>query len=62
MSVVSPNDRYTLIRARTLAGGFADTPATVHAISWRLPEMMLLILSADGSLAVWDVGSGQLER
>ena len=62
VSVVSPNDRYTLLRARTIAGGFEDTAARVHAISWRLPEAMLLLLSTDGCLTVWDVGSGQLER
>ncbi|KAL5107187.1 WD repeat-containing protein 7 [Taenia crassiceps] len=62
VSVLSPNDKYTLIRARTASGGYANTPATVHAISWRLAEMMLLILAADGSLAVWDIRSGQLER
>eukprot|EP00108_Taenia_solium_P005168 TsM_000329100 transcript=TsM_000329100 gene=TsM_000329100 len=62
VSVLSPNDKYTLIRARTASGGYANTPATVHAISWRLTEMMLLILAADGSLAVWDIRSGQLER
>ncbi|CDI97105.1 fras1 related extracellular matrix protein [Echinococcus multilocularis] len=62
VSVLSPNDKYTLIRARTASGGYANTPATVHAISWRLAEMLLLILAADGSLAVWDIRSGQLER
>lgn len=62
VSVLSPNDKYTIIRARTASGGYANTPATVHAISWRLAEMMLLILAADGSLAVWDIRSGQLER
>ncbi|KAM7532662.1 hypothetical protein Aperf_G00000130728 [Anoplocephala perfoliata] len=62
VSVVSPNKKYTLITARTASGGFANTPGTVHAVSWRLAEMMLMILSTDGSLAIWDLHTGQLER
>nr|CUU97598.1 hypothetical transcript [Hymenolepis microstoma] len=62
VSVISPNSKRTIIVARTASGGFANTPGTVHAVSWRLAEMMLLVLSTDGSLAIWDIHTGQLER
>ncbi|KAM3186618.1 hypothetical protein ACTXT7_003974 [Hymenolepis weldensis] len=62
VSVISPNSKRTLVVARTASGGTANTPGTVHAVSWRLAEMMLLVLSTDGSLAIWDIHTGQLER
>ncbi|VUZ41557.1 unnamed protein product [Hymenolepis diminuta] len=62
VSVISPNSKRTLVVARTASGGSANTSGTVHAVSWRLAEMMLLVLSTDGSLAIWDIHTGQLER
>ncbi|VDO08564.1 unnamed protein product [Rodentolepis nana] len=62
VSIISPNSKRTIIVARTASGGSANTPGTVHAVSWRLAEMMLLVLATDGSLAIWDIHTGQLER
>lgn len=58
--VLSPHDRHVVIRARTGCGGFPGV--RVHAISWRIAEMLLFILAVDGSLSIWDLASGQLER
>lgn len=60
LSVFSAQDRYVLLRVRTGSGGHSGT--RVHAISWRLPEMMMLVLSEQGTLGIWDLVSGQLER
>ncbi|VDD77569.1 unnamed protein product [Mesocestoides corti] len=68
VSVISPQDRFTLLRARSgfggspVGGGGYGVPLGIHAISWRVVEMLLLILADDGSLSIWDLGLGQLER